>query len=994
MRGTGWGTTVSSTMRRALDRVTNALSGIACVLFVLGLLDSPRVRVEAVLAPPTPESVTVRDATLLVSLVDEEGIAVGDAGVTLFWERERTEYWVGSAVTDAAGEAELGGLPRGRTWVLVSAPGFARVSRALTLEPGENRYRAKLTREASLRVRATDEQGAPLLRATVLVTAEDPLPFGALTDVTGTALVKRLPPSPWSLKVSAPGYETAEQSPVTRDVTVTLRRLASITVRVERQDRKAVVGATVAIAGSTLWPARKSTTGDDGTTRISGLLKGAYDLQASLGADVSEPHVGFVLDRGENAEVTLVLEPGRMITAIVTDGEAESPVLVPNADVVLSSGGLGSFPLLGRTGTDGRVVLGPIARGPASLGARAEGFVSSALVAVPEPTLEPVRVALVRGATLKGHVVDGRDFPVEGASIEIIGTDSFGLPVSETPYLNAFRRTHFDFSLLGPMPLIPAGELGVMPGPVPPIPAAGTRIEAGADVWALAAAPPPVVPDWVTRSDGRFVATPVTPGRVRAVARHPDYVEGVSALVSLRPGGEAEVKIVMLAGGTLAGRVRDDRGMPLEGAEIEVASNRTALVRVLLTKGDGSFELTGIPSDVVVLLRRSPAERRVVLRKTIDVPEGKRTELELELPKVRDPVRVVVTGNGEPVELAEVTVLSLDPDVPLRETLFTDSEGVAEILDARGLELRLVAEAPGFPRRAVVLDQAPDTVPLALEQGVIVEGTVTSGRGRRWVDGARVALISDGNRRTTLTDAEGRFKIADVAPGAAHVTVSHPEFAVAELDVTVTREARADRPMTLEPIDLVEPGSIEGDVVDANGDPVSGARIAVGLVPTFLPAGALPPGVAQTDANGHFVLTGVAPGLRSLEALSPVSGRGRTGSVEVTAGRVTDRVRITLTEAVTDDGSVLGGNVAVTLGERGSGGSLEVVVANVSPTSEAERAGISAGDVVAEVDGAAVRGMADARRRMAGRPGTDVVIEIRRETHSVTLRVQRELVRK
>src|SRR5687768_12666079 len=108
----------SQTMRRALDAVTNALAGLACVLFVRGLLDSPRVRVEAVAAPPTPANVSVRDAALLVSLVDEDGVAIGDASVTLFWERERTQYWVGSAITDAAGETELRGLPRGLTWVL------------------------------------------------------------------------------------------------------------------------------------------------------------------------------------------------------------------------------------------------------------------------------------------------------------------------------------------------------------------------------------------------------------------------------------------------------------------------------------------------------------------------------------------------------------------------------------------------------------------------------------------------------------------------------------------------------------------------------------------------------------------------------------------------------------------------------------------------------------------------------------------------------------
>ena len=142
------------------------------------------------------------------------------------------------------------------------------------------------------------------------------------------------------------------------------------------------------------------------------------------------------------------------------------------------------------------------------------------------------------------------------------------------------------------------------------------------------------------------------------------------------------------------------------------------------------------------------------------------------------------------------------------------------------------------------------------------------------------------------------------------------------------------------------------------------------------------------------MLGGVAPGKHTLEALSPVAGRGRTAGVEVTAGRVTDRVRIVLTTPATDDGSLLGGNVAVTLGERGSGAALEIVVQAVAASSEAERAGLVPGDVVVQVDGVAATGMADARRRFSGRAGTDVVIEIRRESHTVVLRVQRELVRK
>jgi hypothetical protein len=339
-------------------------------------------------------------------------------------------------------------------------------------------------------------------------------------------------------------------------------------------------------------------------------------------------------------------------------------------------------------------------------------------------------------------------------------------------------------------------------------------------------------------------------------------------------------------------------------------------------------------------------------------------------------------------------VLSLDPEVVLRETLFTDSDGAVEVADARGLSLRIVTEAPGFPRRSTTVDHAPATVPIKLEAGVILEGTVTAAHGRSWVEGAQIALISEGARRIARTDSEGRFRIADVAPGSAHLHVVHPDYASRDLDVKVTRTGRTDRPQTLEPIDLQEPGSVEGRVVDGEGEPVAGARVASGLVPAFLPTGTLPPGVVQTDENGLFFLGGLAPGKHTLDALSTVSGRGRATGVDVTAGRVTDRVRIVVSGQATDDGSVLGGSVAVTLGERGSGGSAEVVVVNVAPSSEAERAGLSAGDLVLEVDGRAPTSMADARERLSGRPGTDVVIEVRRDAHTIVLRVQRELVRK
>lgn len=978
---------------RLLERVTFALSALVCLLFVLGLRDTPRTYVRAVKAEAAATQGGAHDAALEV-IVLVNGARLPEASVTVFWENDERYYFAGEALTDGDGRAALDALPRGDAWVLAAAPGHARASARLALAPGWTRWEVTLVPEHALNVRVSDEQGSPVPRASVLVTAEDPLPYAATTQDDGLARVARLPPGPYRVNVSAAGYESVEREAVTGDLNVSLRRLAGLEVTVEHADGRPAAGATVAIAGATLWPARQSTTDSQGKTRIAGLSAGAYDLQALLGNEISEPLVGFELVRGAEANVTLVLGPGRSVTALVTDGDGERAVVVPNADVVLSPSGLGSFPLRGRTGTNGKVVLGPLASGPATLTARAEGFVTSPLVPVPEETTEPVRIALLRGATIRGEVVDGRGFPVDGASIEIVGTDAFGMPVAETPLLAAFRSTHFSWALSGPAPMIPAGELGVMPGPVPPIPPAGATFS-GAPAPAAPSEPPPAVEPWITRSDGTFVARPVTPGRVRAIARHPDYVEGSSDLVTLGPGGEAELKIVLRTGGILRGRVLDERGRAVDGAELEIASTTTSLVRYLQSEPDGRFELSALPAEVVVSVTRPGDARRVSLRRTVKIPEGETVDVTLELPAPREPVRIAVEdGEGNPIELAEVTLLSLDPSVPLRETGFTDALGSVEFEDARGLALRVLIEAPGHPRVAEVSDEAPEEITVVLPEGVLVEGSVTAVRGRTAVAGASVTLLANGSRRGTTTDVDGRFRLSDVSPGRARLVIAHPDYAETSFEVEIAETGRRDRALELPPVDLEEPGSVEGHVFDAEGNPVRGARVSAGIAQSYLPAGALPTDVAVTDDDGRFTLTHVAPGRRTLEAFSVISGRGSVSGVEVTSGRVTDRVRIEL-DPPNDEAAALGeGNVAITLGEGRVDGRLAIVVVAVAAGSEAERAGVAAGDVLENIDGVAPGSLKSARRKLSGRQGSDVLLELIRGGERVVLRVTREAVRR
>ena len=324
--------------------------------------------------------------------------------------------------------------------------------------------------------------------------------------------MRRLGAGPGRVTARSPGYEeaTARASHDGEPVTIVLRRLGSITVHVVGPSGP-VPGARVLAAGAMLWPARSADTSDTGDVRLGGLAAGTYALRATAGDLVSAIELGVALGRGEDKTVELRVVPGRWVGVLVTDGEGDDAGPIGAARVTLAESGLSPFPFEATTDGKGHARLGPIAPGDATLSARADGFVPRGAVAVTDPPPPETRVPLVRAGTLTGHVVDSRGYPVDGATIEIVGSDPTGAPIFDDPRRASFQAAHFTAMLGGPTPLVPAGELGVMPGPVPGIPHEGAGIGAGSPMD-----PPRVAGDlsepWVTRADGTFRASPASPG--------------------------------------------------------------------------------------------------------------------------------------------------------------------------------------------------------------------------------------------------------------------------------------------------------------------------------------------------------------------------------------------------------------------------------------------------------------------------------------------------
>ncbi|MBX3210687.1 MAG: carboxypeptidase regulatory-like domain-containing protein [Labilithrix sp.] len=989
--------------------MSSRLSALRAVLLaLLGLLfvaswPGAALRATAVdlVAPAVPKEVVGRDGILdvVVRVRDGEGgpLLVPPAGarVRAFAILDGRAHAAGEAETDREGRATLRDLPQAEHWLVAEAPGRSRASQMVVIVAGARRLDLELGPEHTLDVEVKDEAGAPMVGAEIEVRGPDPFPVGARTGAGGRARVGRLGQGPYTVSARAPGFEeaTRRRVPEGTPLVLVLGKQGALVVEVVGEDGAPAPASRVLVGSAGLGAVRVTETGKDGTVRIAGLDSGSYALRAVNAARVSPIEVGVILAKGEERTVRLALEPGVMVTAHVVDAATDEDLR--DARVTLAEGGLSPFPSDGVTDKRGRVVLGPIARGAATLSARAEGFVPKAAVSLDEAASSEVKIALARGGVLVGKVSDARGYAVDGATIRVVGTDLEGMPIDEDPSRWSFREAHFTAQLKGPSPLVPAGELGVMPGPVPKIPHGPlVGLSFGPSPTAAATGASRAEP-WVTGRDGTFRASPITPGRVRALVHHPQYVEAMSEIVVLESNKEARVEVVLQRGGNLEGRVVDARGRPVSGAHVTALATRGSLEHMTRSGTDGSFAFAALPEAVTILVARDEDPTTIVARVEVSVPEAGKKAVEIALPEPRPALPVRVTDpRGDGIEAAQISAVSLEPGEALRVTAFSDARGRAALAGARGIAARVEVHAPGRAARIVVTTPGLPELVVTLAQAESLTGEVTT-RRREPLSGAEVTLQTEAGVRHARANRDGAFSFGDVAPGPARVRVRMVGRAPAERAVVI-EDRGGRRPTEVPRFELADEGVVEGVVVDGRGDPIPGARVAKDAVPTYLPVGAAPVGMAVTDGKGRFRLGELGEGSVTLEAYAADLGRARRADVTVRAGRTTSDVKLVIArgEAASKEPIATGG-VAITLGETAAGlEGPEIVVVAVSEGSEAERGGLVAGDVLTEVGGAKVGSIAEARARLSGPVHDDVVVRVRRGERDVPLRIAREAVRR
>jgi hypothetical protein len=369
--------------------------------------------------------------------------------------------------------------------------------------------------------------------------------------------------------------------------------------------------------------------------------------------------------------------------------------------------------------------------------------------------------------------------------------------------------------------------------------------------------------------------------------------------------------------GGIAGVVRDPDGNPVDGAVVAVTRNpgktelpsfRRPSARTTLTSGGGRFRLDDVlPGDYGVTataLAWAPARNGKV-----KVDSEKTAEVALVLARGG----VLFTGEvqdvgGGPVAgaraLLRATGFMLRPgDASTLFEVAADDKGVFKVRVAPG-DYDVTVRAEGYsPARDRLSLAGPQTRRYKLNPAARLSGRVLDRQTSEPVAGASVWLRLDRLEgyvdRDATSDGQGRFSFDDLGAGGYVV------LARAEHRIGIARTVTVGIAQAVDGVDVfIERGrAIRGLVVDGEGKPVEGIRVAAGRAdPPFER-----PVFVKSDARGAFALEGLLPAKYRVNAWAE-GGRGtpKPEMAQVTSKDV-EGVRLVLTAGLVVRGKVVDG---------------------------------------------------------------------------------------
>ncbi len=866
---------------------------------------------------PTAEDradVEVRSAEFVSgTVVDGSGEPVEGAIVTVAWRP--------MSVTDADGRFALRAVS-GASVIATHGDRIARSSvdsrdLTLTVEPGrfiEGRV-----------INPDGGGGVPHARVFVWDSTGFQAPVDVLADATGRFEIGPLPASDYRVGTRAASagwsmaYEEANLKRVDRlDLVLRLERGGTVSGRVTDSDGSPVAGAVVLRLGemdplilghSRNFGGQVGFTGCDGRFELPAPDDGEKYRVAAVKKGLAPAVSAWIEDSAGASPVRLTLTEGRPVEGRVVgaDGNPVSGVAIAvmGRSSMIAAVPPGQFfdPTVGvewfyRTSADGSFTI-PLSEETWYLAFGKEGFVPILHPAIVVGETGPLEITLSRARLLQGRVVSTDGTPLEGIDVAVNADVAFSAKAVsgiggdfeiEVAAAGRYVLMAFD-AATGRRASIPVE----VPGPLVTIELPATRRVAGRVVdgdTGKGVAGARISPEMVGRSsefydfdetdlDGVFSFEAFEVGRYLVNVAAEGYLPPEPVEVSVGPAAATEeITVTVFRGVRAGGRVRDDNGDPVEGAQVRAVRVSDLGEEITLrgeTDSDGIFDIGGLASGAVEISVRT--EGYVPAHRTLEL-EGDVLDLVIELDRGEALSGRVLDSDGSPLPGADVVAeAGGEPGQYLRDRADEDgvfaldgmSPGPWEIRATRnGYEDARVDDVDpgsGDPLTIVLREWPSGTVVGTVEgvpEGALVSIAVWHDRGR------------SGRGADAKMESDGSYKVDKAPAGTVRVTAYERSYResrerTATAEVPDGGEVRVD-------FDFREGSELSGRVT-RHGEPVVGAFVSVS-------SEALGGADAVTDGGGGFSCR-LQDGVYDLEVFA-MDGRKREIEVEISGPTTRD----------------------------------------------------------------------------------------------------------
>ena len=449
-------------------------------------------------------------------------------------------------------------------------------------------------------------------------------------------------------------------------------------------------------------------------------------------------------------------------------------------------------------------------------------------------------------------------------------------------------------------------------------------------------------------ADGRYEMRGLAPGSCRLSADDPRYVPW-GGRVTVASGETEAQDVPLVRAATLAGRVLDPDGNPLEGATGLVFGGREKPFRMFMSSGgasifrsarDGTFKAARLApgTNVRLTVRHDDFEARtlggitlvggstksgvtVVLSRGLVVRGLVKDEDDRPLPGAEVELgRARIFQGGRRGDMAQVAFIGGPGQSPKKTT---GPDGRFEFRGLSAGDYTLFASKKGMTRERVdplkVAEGTPEAVVVVLRPGSAITGSVRDKAGNGvegWIIGVRPQSASAGPMGGPMgqggpperTGPDGSFLLEGLTAGEAYEITLYSETGPGPRKTGVVAPADVE-------IVVGGKGRIRGIVVDADSaKPVPDFEVGYetsgmgGMRMRFRMADGRPgPGdpVAVHAEDGAFVIEDVPAGKWDVEASASGYQKGRTAGVTVDEGGTAEGVEVRLVRGGTITGRVI-----------------------------------------------------------------------------------------